>query len=152
MKTNHKETYSYASRLTPLRRYVNTRTLAFAMFIALALLGTTRGNETKKTAPAHAQAHATELSQGSLEVYSATDEFNDGDSLYYAHSSYAIYGLNGKLVKNVENHISRSDENPETVSLPVGSYTVVARSEKDGYVRIPVMIKNGRRTILALDL
>ena len=74
------------------------------------------------------------------------------DLLYYAHSSYAIYTLDGKRFKNVENHISRSDENPETVSLPVGSYTVVARSQKDGYVRVPVMIKDGRRTILALDL
>jgi hypothetical protein len=50
----------------------------------------------------------------------------------------------------VENHISRSDELPETVSLPVGSYTVMARSEKDGYVSVPVMIRNGRRTIVDL--
>ena len=48
--------------------------------------------------------------------------------------------------------VPKNDENPETVSLPVGSYTVVARSQKDGYVRVPVMIKDGRRTILALDL
>ena len=150
MKTNHKETYSYRSTLTPLRRYVNTRTLAFAMFVALALLGTTRGNETKKTASAHAQAR--ELSQGSLEVYSATDEFNDGDVPYYAHSSYAIYTTNGKLFKNVENHISRSDEIPEVVTLPVGSYMIEARSDRDGYVRVPVAIKAGQLTVLDLDL
>jgi len=150
MKTNHKETRSSGSMLTPLLRYVNTRSLAVAMFVALALLGTTRGNETGKTAPA--QAQAAQSSQGLLEVYSATDEFNDGGSLYYPHSSYAIYAPDGKLFKNVENHISRSDELPETVSLPVGSYTVAARSEKDGYIRVPVMIKHGRRTVLALDL
>ena len=140
-KTNHKETYSPGSVFTPFLGYVNTRTLAFLMFVAVALLATTRGNEPQ----------AAELAQGSLEVYSATDEFNDGGLPYYAHSSYAIYTLDGKLFKNVENHISRSDEIPETVSLPVGSYTVEARSEKDGYVRVPVMIHNGRRTILALD-
>jgi hypothetical protein len=140
-KTNYEETYSYASVLTPFLGYVNTRTLAFAMFVALTLLGTTRGNEPQTA----------ELSQGLLEVYSATDEFNDGGSPYYAHSPYAIYALDGKLFKNVENHISRSDEIPETVSLPVGSYTVEARSEKGGYVRIPVRIKEGRRTVLALD-
>ncbi len=150
MKTNHKETYSYASTFTPLLRYVTTRNLAVAMFVALALLGTTHGNETDKTAPT--KALTSELPQGSLEVYSATDEFNDGGSLYYAHSSYAIYALDGRLFKTVENHISRSDENPETVSLPAGSYIVVARSEKNGNVRIPVMIKGGRRTILASDL
>src|SRR6266699_1736678 len=152
MKTNHKETRSSGSTLTPLLRYVNTRSLAFAMFVALALLGTTRGNETDKAESAKPQTQAAQLSQGLLEVYSATDEFNDGGSLYYQHSSYAIYAPDGKLFKNVENHISRSDELPETVSLPVGSYIVVARSEKDGYIRVPVMIKHGRRTVLALDL
>ena len=121
------------------------------MFIAVALLGTTRGNETEKTALAEGQATAGELSQGSLVVYSATDAFEDGDVPYYAHSSYAIYATNGKLFKNVENHISRSDESPEVVTLPVGSYVIEARSEREGYVRVRVVIKAGRRTILDLD-
>ena len=152
MKTNHKETYRCASTLTPLLRYVNTRSLAVAMFVALALLGTTRGNETEKTAPGMAQAQAGELSQGSLEVYSATDEFKDGDARYFPHSSYAVYTTDGKLLKNVENHNSRTDEIPEIVALPVGSYTVVAQAEKHDYVRVPVVIKEGQRTILDLDL
>jgi hypothetical protein len=93
-----------------------------------------------------------ELPQGYLKVYSATDPFDDGGLLYYAHSSYAIYTIDGNLFKSVENHISRSDEIPELVSLPVGSYIVVARSEKAGYVRIPVIIEEGQQTILDLDL
>ena len=152
MKTNHKETRSSGSTLTPLLRYVNTRSLAIVMFVALAILGTTRGNEMKKTAPAKFQAQTEELSQGSLEVYSATDEFKDGDARYFPHSSYAIYTTDGKLLKSVGNHISRTDEIPEIVALPVGSYTVVARAEKYGYVRVPVAIKEGQRTILDLDL
>jgi len=151
MKTNHKQSYSYASRFKPLLRYVTTRNLAVAMFIAVALLGTTRGNETEKTALAEGKATAGQLSQGSLVVYSATDAFEDGDVPYYAHSSYAIYATNGKLFKNVENHISRSDEIPEVVTLPVGSYVIEARSEREGYVRVRVVIKAGRRTILDLD-
>jgi hypothetical protein len=151
MKPNHKQSYSYASRFKPLLRYVTTRNLAVAMFIAVALLGTTRGNETEKTALAEGKATAGQLSQGSLVVYSATDAFEDGDVPYYAHSSYAIYTTNGKLFKNVENHISRSDEIPEVVTLPVGSYVIEARSERDGYVRVRVVIKAGRRTILDLD-
>jgi hypothetical protein len=151
MKTNYKEIFGHTSTLTPLLRYVNTRTLAFAMFVALALLGTMRGNETEKTLPATAQAqNRSRSSEGSLAVYSATDEFNDGGSLRYAHSSYAIYATDGKVVKNVDNHISRDDEIPQIVSLPAGSYTVVARSEKNGYVTVPVVIKAGRRTILDL--
>ena len=100
--------------------------------------------------PTVAQA-GTALLQGYLMVYSATDPFDDGDVLYYAHSSYAIYTTDGKLFKNVENHISRSDEIPDTVTLPVGSYLIEARSEKDGYVRVHVGINAGRQTVVDLD-
>ena len=151
MKTNHKQTYNYSPRFAPLLRHVTTRNLAVAMFIAVALLGTTRGNETEKTPLAKVEGKAGQLSQGSLVVYSATDAFEDGESPYYAHSSYAIYTTDGKLFKNVENHISRSDEIPEVVTLPVGSYVIEARSERDGYVRLRVGIKPGRQTILDLD-
>ena len=147
MKANHKQTYSCASRFTPLLRYVTTRNLAVAMFVALALLSTTRGNETEKTALARGKAAAGQLSQGSLVVYSATDAFDDGGVPYYAHSSYAIYTTDGKLFKNVQNHISNNDEIPEVVTLPVGSYVIEARSESDGYVRLRVIIKAGRQTI-----
>ena len=151
MKTNHKQPYSYASTFMPLLRYVTTRNLAVALFVALALIGTTRGNETEKTALAKCKATAGQLSQGSLVVYSATDAFDDGEVPYYAHSSYAIYTTDGRLFKNVENHMSNSDEIPEVVTLPVGSYVIEGRSETDGYVRVRVVIKAGRQTILDLD-
>jgi hypothetical protein len=151
MKTNHKQTYNYASRFTPLLRHVTPRNLAVAMFLALALLGTTRGSETEKTVPTTGAAKAGQLSQGSLVVYSATDAFDDGDVAYYAHSSYAIYTTNGKLFKNVENHISNSDEIPEVVTLPAGYYMIEAPSERDGYVRVRIGIKACRQTILNLD-
>jgi hypothetical protein len=96
--------------------------------------------------------YRTEVPRGYLEVYSATDEFDDGGVPYHAHSSYAIYTTDGKVFKTVENHISRSDELPEIVALPVGSYIVEARSDRDGYVRVAVVIKAGRRTTLNLEL
>lgn len=151
MKTNYKQTDRHTSAFTPLLRHMTTRNLAVAMFVAVALLGTTRGNETEKTLLEKGDANAGQLSQGSLVVYSATDPFDDGDAPYYAHSSYAIYTTDGTLFKNVENHISRSDEIPEVVTLPVGSYVIEARSESDGYVRVRVVIKAGRQTILDLD-
>ena len=141
MKTN--QTYNYASRFTPLLRRVTTTNLAVAMFAAVALLGTTRGNEAEKTTLATGEAKAGHLSQGSLVVYSATDAFEDGDLPYYAHSSYAIYTTDGKLFKNVENHISNSDEIPEVVTLPAGPYVIEARSERDGYVRVRIGIEAG---------
>jgi hypothetical protein len=95
--------------------------------------------------------HRTGSAEGYLLVYSATDEFNDGDLIFNAHSSYLIYTTDGKLSRSVENHMSRSDEIPELVSLPAGSYVVEARSANDGYVRAPVVIKPSRRTLVDLD-
>ena len=89
--------------------------------------------------------------EGYLLVYSATDEFNDGDSIHNVHSSYQIYTPDGKLFKNVENHMSRSDEIPERVSLPAGSYVVEARSADNGYVRVPMVVKASRRTVIDVD-
>ena len=95
--------------------------------------------------------YRTELPQGYLNVYSVSDEFNDG--AYYAHSSYAIYSIDGRLFKRVENNISRTDDLiPWEVALPAGFYTVVARSARDGEVRVHFVIKAGRRTIVDLDL
>jgi hypothetical protein len=92
-----------------------------------------------------------ELPQGYLKVYSVSDEFNDGP--YYAHSSYAIYSIDGRLFKRVENNISRTDDLiPWEVALPIGSYTVVARSQRGGEVRVRFVIKAGQRTIVDLDL
>ena len=95
--------------------------------------------------------HRTGSAEGYLLVYSATDEFSDGDLVFNAHSSYSIYTSNGKLFKSVENHMSRSDEIPERVSLPAGSYIVDARSANKGYVRVRVVIKPSRLMLLDLD-
>ncbi len=95
--------------------------------------------------------HGIGLAEGYLLVYSATDEFSDGDLVFNAHSSYSVYTPDGKSFKSVENHMSRSDEIPERVSLPAGSYIVEARSSNNGYVRVPVVIKPSRQTVLDLD-
>jgi hypothetical protein len=92
-----------------------------------------------------------ESRQGYLKVYSAIDEVKDGDTRYFPHTSYVIYTIDGKVFKNVTNHRSADDEIPELVSLPVGSYRVVARSLRGGYVRMLVVIKEDERTIVNLD-
>jgi hypothetical protein len=84
-----------------------------------------------------------ELRQGYLLVYSATDRFDDGGTFYYLHSSCSIYTTDGKFFKNVENHISRSDEIPALVTLPAGSYTILLRSENRGCIRLPIVITAG---------
>ena len=95
--------------------------------------------------------HGTRLGKGYLMVYSATDEVSDGDLPFNPHSSYLIYTPDGKLFKNVENHMSRSDEIPDIVRLPAGSYIVEARSANNGYVLVRVVIKPSRQTVLDLD-
>lgn len=95
--------------------------------------------------------YRTELPQGYLIVYSATDQFNDGEVPYYAHSAYSIYTADGKLFKHLENHISLSDEVPSRVTLPAGSYAIEARSESHGYVRVPIVITAGRQTVVDPD-
>src|ERR1700746_2613084 len=96
--------------------------------------------------------YRTELPQGYLRVYSAIDRFKDGDAWYFPHSSYAICTIDGRLYENVRNHSSAADEVPEVVALPVGTYTVVARSERGGYASMLVVIKEGQQAILDLDL
>jgi hypothetical protein len=96
--------------------------------------------------------YRTELAQGYLQVYSAADKFKDGDAWYFPHSSYAVYTIDGKLFKSVKNHRSADDEIPEVVALPVGTYTVVARSEGDGIGHVLVVIKEAQQAVLDLDL
>jgi len=95
--------------------------------------------------------YRSELPQGYLKIYSATDKFKDGNAWYFPHSSYAIYTIDGKLFKNVKNHRSANDEVPEVVTLPVGAYTVVARTERNEYGHVLVVIKEGQQVILDLD-
>ena len=143
MKSLEKSTYSKTKLLIVL----------FASFCASLMMAQAEGTHPLfmgllRSGPPD---HGTRLTEGYLLVYSATDEVSDGDLVFNAHSSYSIYTSDGKLFKSVENHLSRSDEIPERVSLPTGSYIVEARSANNGYVRLRVVIKSGQRTILALD-
>ena len=90
--------------------------------------------------------------QGYLKVYLVTDGINDGDAWYFPRSSFAIYTIDGKLFKDVKSQHFADDEIPEVVALPVGTYTVVARAKRDGYVHILVVIKEGQQTLLDLNL
>lgn len=92
-----------------------------------------------------------QLQRGYLTVYSDTDAVNDGGVTYNVHSPYLIFSSDGKLFKQVENHYSLSDEVPQVVVLPAGSYVIIARTENRGYERIPVVVKGGQRTTLNLD-
>ena len=101
--------------------------------------------------PTHSECPAGS-SRGYLTVYLRADEFNEGNAWYFPQNLFDIYTIDGKLFKNVASQLSVDEEIPEVVRLPVGFYMVVARSEKNGYIRLPVSIKAGQRTVLDLDL
>src|SRR5438045_2659090 len=94
----------------------NAGTLAIVMLIALAFLPATHAKNSRSDGfptVEIAQYGRSGSNEGYLEVYSATDRFDDGDVSYYTHSSYVVYATDGKPIKTVENHISPSDETPD---------------------------------------
>lgn len=92
---------------------------------------------------------------GSLQVFTATEKSipSSGDDRYLfdLHTGYHIYDTDGKCVKYVPNHGSNADEWPDQVSLPAGSYNLLAQSTWCGLVTVPVVIQDGRATVVHLD-
>ncbi len=91
------------------------------------------------------------VSRGYLEVFSATQEYNDAWIFYYPHTSYDILSADGRFLKTVPNHMGKDDEAPMRVVLPAGKYRVVARAEGYGLVNVPVIIYGGKKTALYLQ-
>jgi hypothetical protein len=71
--------------------------------------------------------------------------------MYYAHTDYKLYSAAGAFLKKIRNSIEKEDEIPERVSLPPGRYLVEAQSENEGIVRVPVIIAEGRTTVVNLE-
>jgi hypothetical protein len=97
-------------------------------------------------------------SRGALQVFSSLAEQNDdqsqggdGSPVWYQHTPYKIYNLEGKLVKRVGNTIGHYEEAPERVALPAGRYLVVAQATDYFWVSVPVVIDRGRTTRVHLD-
>ncbi len=90
--------------------------------------------------------------QGTLMVYTATEDVDDGGIMYYPHTPYSITTPDGKLVKAVRNHVGDTDQSPMTVPLNEGEFFVNAQAEGKGWVTVPVVISRGRLTMVNLEL
>lgn len=91
-------------------------------------------------------------SVGHLTVFSSTQETQWGEGPnYYVHTGYRIYDAAGNVVKWVTNHDSNADEAPANVELTPGKYLIWAQSDRDGYVKVPVVIKRDRTTAVHLE-
>ncbi len=89
---------------------------------------------------------------GYLKVYSASEDHKDGCLHYFPHTAYEIDSMNGTLVKKVPNAIGAHDEEPALVQLPSGTYSILAKAARHGWVRIEVAIEPGKITVLHLGL
>lgn len=89
---------------------------------------------------------------GSLVVYSDTEARHLDKGLpYYVHTSYFIKTQAGVPLRWVPNHLGDMDQTPQVVSLPAGTYQIVADSSDYGRVDVPVVIESGRTTEVHLD-
>ncbi len=98
-------------------------------------------------------SRATSGLKGYLQVFSATETCADELMAidFHPHSGYDIKDESGKPVKFVPNRASIMDEWPDQVPLPIGNYSVVARSTWCGLVTVPVLIQRGKLTVVHLD-
>jgi hypothetical protein len=90
-------------------------------------------------------------SKGVLLVYSETEDINDGGIIYHPHTGYGIFTPEDKRVRSVVNRVGSTDQEPMTVVLPAGKYTVKARAAGHGVISVPIVILGGKRTILYLE-
>jgi len=106
---------------------------------------------------------------GSLQVYSArqqvgfdpnvdewlwNNDFGRNEFQYLsAHTDYAVYGQNGRLIQRVCNTLTENSAEPAPVSLPPGRYEIRAKAEDYAGaldVRVPVVIRAGQTTAVHL--
>ena len=127
----------------------------FGAGIILLLAGCVSTPMTLAPVGPDAISRAVSGSNGYLQVFSATEKsmpFASDDPTYFnLHSGYDINDAAGKSVKFVPNHASNMDEWPDEVRLQAGKYNIVAESTCCGLVTVPVVVQQGKTTIVHLD-
>lgn len=89
---------------------------------------------------------------GLLKVYSATEAVTvDDHTTCFPHGGYVIQNADGTVDRRVPNHLGNRDEDSTVIPLPTGTYQVVADSETDGTLTIPVVIQPGCLTVVCLE-
>ncbi len=89
---------------------------------------------------------------GRLIVFTNTEEHQRSEDLYiYPHTPYKIFRMDGTKLRTVDNGHCTWTEEPTMVRLPDGKYYIVAESELEGTVRVPITIVAGRLTEIHLE-
>jgi hypothetical protein len=87
---------------------------------------------------------------GSLVVYSTTYPQTAEQSEYPAHTNYTILTADGHVRQHVANNTGPFGALPSTVELPCGNYEVRAQYGSGRFVAIPVAVRAGKSSIVAL--
>jgi hypothetical protein len=90
--------------------------------------------------------------QGYLAVYLGSVASSENSAWYFPRSFYSIYRRDGKLFRIITSQPSADEIIPDVVALPIGSYFLVGESDDNKEVRLPIVIRSGRRTTVDLDL
>lgn len=145
--------------------YLNSISIALMATSAIAVASTAKIDIQHVVGP-EPLGTATERGDGALQVYSANEkalshviasDVFENDQVRYelAHTDYAIYDNNGKLVKKVSNAKNPNDSSPALVKLAAGQYKVVAKAQTDdGWTityNVPVVVKTGGKTVVHLE-
>lgn len=88
---------------------------------------------------------------GQLLVYTALEVDDPVNAYFPTHGSYTIFSPDGKWVKHVDNRNGSFYQNPAKVSLPVGKYKIEGRATNAGSVVVPVVVEEGKVTIVDLE-
>jgi hypothetical protein len=89
-----------------------------------------------------------QAARGFLTVYTATEEVGTEGPVYF--SGYRVYSSDGSLLRNVyaNGSVDLSSREPRAIVLPAGKYLVEARTADKAIVRVPVVIEDGRQTVV----
>ena len=104
--------------------------------------------------PGPSQYRTASSTTGTLVVYSAfkrNADFNTSDPNRPEHSDYKIFNTDGSLLCKVHNVTTTVFEDAVPIDLPPGRYTVGARANEYGYLKIPVMVVAQQRTVVHLE-
>jgi hypothetical protein len=135
---------------------MRTLKTVLTLLAVLALVGCAATSTTIVTQPVGpdlAQPRInTSAGQGRLLVYTARNA-GIGDPVNYfpTHSSYRILNDDGTVLRRVDNRSGTFDQEPLTVTLPVGTYKVKGRATNAGVVIVPVVVAENKTTIVDLE-
>jgi hypothetical protein len=88
---------------------------------------------------------------GDLVVFSADDLVDTADADHPHHRRFTILTADGHELHTVTNQSGPFGQDPQSVALPPGHYLVDTSATNFGPVRVPVVVEQGRTTIVHLD-